>query len=120
MEDSPGATARDITILQLDAETKGDVEKAQILARVKYLATRFLLRSDRRQYGELILSLKYDHAKQQKNYPITLTGMYGIMVVFNPTRATPVSTGRNKGMNFGNVVANSKTTGDGIMEVAEA
>ena len=35
------------------------------------------------------------------------------MVAFEPTRATPVSGGRNEGLNFGNVVSNSKTTGDG-------
>ena len=38
--------------------------------------------------------------------------MYGIMVVFDPTRATPVSGGRNEGLNFGNMVADSETTGD--------
>ena len=37
------ATKREITILLLNAETKGDVEKAHILARGKYLATAFLL-----------------------------------------------------------------------------
>ena len=40
------------------------------------------------------------------------TDMYGIMVAFDPTRATLVSGGRNEGLNFGNVVANSKSTGD--------
>ena len=62
---SPGATARDIAMLGLNAETKGDVEKAQVSARGEYLATAFLLSSDRRRYGELILSLKNDYAKQQ-------------------------------------------------------
>ena len=38
--------------------------------------------------------------------------MYGLMVMFEPTRATPLAGGRNKGLNFGNMVANSKTTGD--------
>ena len=37
--------------------------------------------------------------------------MYELMVKFGTTRATPVSGGCNKGLNFGNVVANSKTTG---------
>ena len=60
---SPGATAREIVMLGLNAETKGDVEKAQVSARGKYLATVFLLSSDRRQYGELILSLKKDYTK---------------------------------------------------------
>ena len=41
-----GDTAREITLLGLNVVTKGDVEKAQILARVKYLETVFLLRSD--------------------------------------------------------------------------
>ena len=53
----PGATAREIATLGLDAGIKGDVEKAQASASRKYLATAFLLRSDRRRYGELILSL---------------------------------------------------------------
>ena len=39
---------RDITIMALDAETDRDVEKAQILARRKYLANEFLLRFYRR------------------------------------------------------------------------
>ena len=72
----------------------------------------FLLSSDRRQYGELILSLKNDYTKQQRNYPKTLTDMYELMVAFDPTRETPVSGGRNEGLNFGNVVADYKTTGD--------
>ena len=38
--------------------------------------------------------------------------MYGLMMAFEPTRATPVGGGRNKGLNFGNVVSDSKTTGD--------
>ena len=103
----PGTTARDITIMGLDAETKGDVEKSQILARGKYLTTAFLLRSYRRRYGELVLSPKKNYAKQRSNYPRTLTNMYGLILAFNPTRATPVSGGRNEGLNFGNVVADS-------------
>ena len=63
---SPGDTAQEIAMLGLDAETDGDVEKAQVSARGKYLATAFLLSSDRRRYGELILSLKNDYAKQQQ------------------------------------------------------
>ena len=60
---TPGATVREISMLGLNAETKVDVEKAQVLARGKYLATKFLLSSDRRRYGQLILSLKKDHTK---------------------------------------------------------
>ena len=63
---SLGATAREIAMLRLDAETKGDVDKLQVSAMVKYLATAFLLRLDRRRYGELILLLKNDYAKQQQ------------------------------------------------------
>ena len=89
------------------------MEKAHISARGKKLATAFLLSSVRRRYGELILSLKNDYAKQQRNYPRTLTNMYGLMVAFEPTRATPVAGGCNEGPNFRNVVADSETTGDG-------
>ena len=67
--------AREIAMLGLDADTEGDVVKAQVSARVKYLATAFLLSSDRHWYGELILSLKSDYANQQNNYPKTLTDM---------------------------------------------
>ena len=110
---SLGATAREIATLELDAAVKGDVEKAQASARGKYLATAFILSSDRRRYGELVLSLKNGYAKQQKNYPKTLTDMYGLMVVFDPTRATAVSGGRNEGMDFGNVAAKPGTKGNG-------
>ena len=79
---SPGDTAREITILGLDAETEGDAEKDQISARGKYLATAFLFSSDMRRYGELILYLKNDYAKQQRNYSRTLTDMYRLTVVF--------------------------------------
>ena len=64
---TPGATAHKITVLGLNTETAGNVEKANISARGKYLATASLLRSDRRQYGELILSLKNNYAKHQRN-----------------------------------------------------
>ena len=89
------------------------MEKVQTSARGEYLATAFLLSSDRRWYGKLILLLKNDYAKQHKNYPKTLTDMYGLIVAFEPTRATAVSGGRNEGMNFGNVAAKPGTRGDG-------
>ena len=41
---SPEAMAGEITTLRLDAEIEADVEKAQVSARGKYLATAFLLR----------------------------------------------------------------------------
>ena len=81
---SPGDTAREIKILGLNAETKGGVDKAQIFERRKYLSTMFLLSSDRRLYGELILSLKNYYYKQQRNYLRTLTDMYGLMVRLIP------------------------------------
>ena len=42
--------------------------------------------------------------------------MYGLMATFEPTRATPVAGGRNEGLNFGNVVANSKDTWGGYYD----
>ena len=80
--------------------TSGGVEKSQILAMGKYLTTMFLLSPDRLQYGELILSLKNDYAKQQRNYPRTLTDMYRLMVVFEPTRETLVAGGRKRRSEF--------------------
>ena len=47
---SPGATAREIAMLGLNAETEGDVEKSQVSSRGKYLATAFLLSSDMPRY----------------------------------------------------------------------
>ena len=92
--------ARNIALLGLNMETKGNMEKAHILARGKCMTTAFLISSYRRQYGELFLLLKNDYAKQQRNFPRTLTDMYGILVAFDPTRATPVVGGRNEGLNF--------------------
>ena len=60
---SLGATAREIVTLELDAVVGGDVEKAQASARGKYLATAFLLSSDRRWYGDLILYHKNDYKR---------------------------------------------------------
>ena len=109
---SPGATAQEIATLGLDAEIEGDMEKARVLARGKYMGTTFLLSSDRRRYGKLILFLKKEYTKQQKNYPKTLTYIYGLMVAFKLTRHTPVFVGWNKGMNFGNVVVKPRTRGN--------
>ena len=67
------------------------------------MATAFLLSSDRRWYGELILSLNNEYTKQQKNYHKTLTDMYMLMVEFEPTRPSLVSRGWNEGMIFWNV-----------------
>ena len=61
---SLGATAWEVKLLELDANSENNAKKARTLARVKYLATTFLLSSDRRQYGELILALKNNYAKQ--------------------------------------------------------
>ena len=45
---SPGVTARKIALLGINAEITGAVEKTQILASKKYVATVFPLSSDRR------------------------------------------------------------------------
>ena len=58
------ATARNITLLRLNTESADDMDKAQISARGRYMATAFLLSSDRRRYGDLILSLKTNYTKQ--------------------------------------------------------
>ena len=57
--------------------------------------------------------MKNYYAKQQRNYQRTITDMYRLMVVFYPMRATPVARGRNEGLNFWNVVSDSKGTGNG-------
>ena len=86
------------------------------MSRVKYLATAFLLRLDRCQYGELILDLKNDYAKQQRNHPKTITDMYGLMVVFEPTRMAAVTGGHNEGLKFGTVANDTKYGGYGYVD----
>ena len=98
---------------RLDANIKDGVEKARTSERGKYLTTAIHLSSDRRRYGELILSLKNYYAEQQHNYPKNLTDMYGLMVVFAPKRAAAVAGGHNEKLNFGNVVTDSKAAGIG-------
>ena len=107
------ATAREIALLGLNMDTKGDVEKAHLSARGKYLATAFLLRLYMRQYGGLTLLLNKNYAKQQRNYPRILNGIYSLMVAFDPMRETPLAGGRNESLDFGNVVNDFKGTGDG-------
>ena len=92
--------AREIVMLGLNTKTEGDVEKLHVSARVKYLLTAFLIISHRHQYGELVLLLKNDYTKQQKNYPKTLTDIYGLMVAFYTSRETLVSRRRKEGLNF--------------------
>ena len=58
------ATARNITLLRLNTESADNMYKAQISVRGRYMATAFLLSSDRRRYGDLILSLKTNYTKQ--------------------------------------------------------
>ena len=43
--------------MELDTNSKENVKKAQTLSKGEYLVTAFLLRSDRRLYGGLILDL---------------------------------------------------------------
>ena len=45
-------------MLGLNANSKENAEKVRTLARGKYLTAAFLLSSDMRRYGELILDLK--------------------------------------------------------------
>ena len=106
-------TSQKIAKIVRDAEINWDMGKAQVSTRGKYLTTAFLISSDRHRYSEMILLLKNYYAKQQKNYPKTLTDMHGLMVAFKSTRPTPVSGGRNEGMNFRNVAVESGTGGDG-------
>ena len=96
------------------------MEKSQIPARGKYLESALLLILDRRRCGKLILSLENDYSKQQRNYQITFTHMYRLMVAFEPTRATPVAGGSNEGQNVGNVVTDSEPQGTGIRAVLAA
>ena len=55
--------ASEVVLLVINADITGNVEKAQILARRKYLSTAFFLISDRRQYEEVILLLINDYEK---------------------------------------------------------
>ena len=64
--------------------------------------------------------LKDYYAKQQMNYTRNLTDMYGLIVVFDPTRATPVFGGRNEGLNLGTCPPTPKAQGTGIMAVTAA
>ena len=97
---TPRATDRDIKLLELDTNSKDNSKKAQTLEKGKCLATAFLLFPDRRQNGELILTLKNDYTKQQRNYSKTLTYIYGLMVNFYPTSVAVVTGVNNEGLNF--------------------
>ena len=57
--------------------------------------------------------MKKEYDKKQRNYHMTLTYMYGIMVAFELTMATVVAWGHNKGLNFRKAVTDSEATGTG-------
>ena len=83
------------------------------------MATAVFLRSDRRRYSKLILSLNNYYKNHQKKYPKTLTDIYGLMVTVESTRPKSVSRGRNKDMHFGNVAVKPRTgVGVGIIVAA--
>ena len=60
----------------------------------------FLLSLDRRRYGDLILSLKNDCAKQQMNYLRKLIYSYRLMGAFEPTRETSMAGGAQRRPEF--------------------
>ena len=94
-------------------EKKGGVKTARSLERSKYLTVALLLRLDQCRCGNLILDLKNNYAKQQKNNPKMLTDMYGLMVVFDSARVAPVTVGHNEGLNFSNVATDNEDKGGG-------
>ena len=76
-ENSLGGTAREIATLGLDADIEANVGKSQVSERGKYLAAAFLLSSDRRRYGDMILSLNNYYSEQRNKHPKLLQGCKG-------------------------------------------
>ena len=74
---TPGAMAREIATLGLDADIEANVGKSQVSERGKYLAAAFLLSSDRRRYGDMILSLNNYYSEQRNKHPKLLQGCKG-------------------------------------------
>ena len=80
---STGGTARELRILALDANSANDIATAKEVVREKYLTIAFLLVSDLKRYGKLLLDLRNDFAKGQKNYPTTMRAEKSLMISYD-------------------------------------
>jgi hypothetical protein len=74
----------------LDTATTEELERAGEIAQEQYLATAFLLGSDRTPYGQLTVDLENDYTLGKDNYPKTVTEAYNrlLRTTGNKTRAT--------------------------------
>jgi hypothetical protein len=106
-----------LTELGLTMSTASTVEAtaAGNVAQESYLASAFLLASDRTRYGKLLEDLENDYLQGRDNYPKTLTGAYNLLVNWkqNPNHFLRFTGPSNDGVAFTNTDG-SKEEGSGV------
>jgi len=107
------AAANDIAGETVDINMASDDDKASYAegARQRYLATAFILGSDRKRYKKLIQGLENDYLQGQDKYPRNLTGAYHLLLHWK--HDLPQSGGRSDGVAFANLGDEDDATEDG-------
>ena len=99
--------------LQWDSLTHEQATSIESAANERYLATAFLLSSDRIWFAGLITSLQNDYSKGINNYPKTLTDAVGIMSDYKRDPNTlPQKMDGSDGMNYTNIGDNNPSSND--------
>ncbi len=62
-----------------DNLTEAQKDEVRIEGKNRYLAVAFILGSDRSRYGRLIEELENSYLMGENNYPVTVTGAYGLL-----------------------------------------
>jgi hypothetical protein len=88
-----------------DNPTRAEINRAKAIAKDGYLATCFLMNSDRKRYGGLIRDIENEHTRGTDSYPNTLTEAYDYLVNYKGNR-TNSNDSEEGGLSFYNDGAN--------------
>ena len=90
--------------LDRDEDTELTPEE-ELVVQDQYLATAFILSSDRTRYGKLIENLENDYLQSRDHYPTTLTAAYNLLTNWkqDPKNQIRGISGSNDGVSFANM-----------------
>ena len=67
----------------------GEILKAEIVAKNKFLAVKFISAADKIRYGDLQTDLKNDFSKGHNSYPTDITTAYALLTTWQPRYDPP-------------------------------
>ena len=105
--EEPGTLGVEAREERINVATMSDAERTHIMevAQSRYVATAFILGSDRARYGRLIENLENDFLQGQDHYPRTLTAAYSLLTNWKQDlrNAMRIIGPANDGVSFTNV-----------------